>query len=353
MASFIMNFCFYCYFIVAPTITGVDGFVFEPFSIIHQQQQHSYSSLSSMPSIRLFAQSNEDTESTSSPRIRFNNNNNNGNDDDNNNSNDNMMSNPIDRFLTLLASDSFSIVSGTIGLLIVVLHRWTMILAIGDADPTSLGSTAAVAVAAETLTYQTRTDLLAVFACGSVLLNGVTQLDVTTALAESVVLEGINLSEPEQITSNEKDNSKDDDSTLSWALQSLLVATPAKTAVLITATDDDQQQWTIRSRAGIVPSSSTTTTTTSVPKKAPILDRVGSPNNSKETYLPTLQALPGRAELTYLPTNSQLAVLIPIASSSDDKNNSVLVLGGNRAKSFSPRDIAWSRIVAERLGEYL
>jgi hypothetical protein len=308
-----------------------------------------YSQSPSSSLIRLFAQSNEDTDSLSSPRIRFNNNN---NDDDNNNNNDNMMSNPIDRFLSLLASDSFSIVSGTIGLLIVVVHRWTMILAIGDADPTSLGSTAEVAVAAEALTYQTRTDLLAVFACGSVLLNGVTQLDVTTALAESVLLEGINLSEPEQITSNEKDNSKDGDSTLSWALQSLLVATPAKTAVIITATDDDQQRWTVRSRAGIVPSSSSTT---SVPKKSPILDRVGSPTNSKETYLPTLQALPGRAELTYLPTNAQLAVLIPIASSSssDDKKNSVLVLGGNTAKSFSPRDIAWSRIVAERLGEYL
>jgi hypothetical protein len=320
---------------------------------------------SSLPSIRLYAQSNDDTESlSSSPRIRFNNNNNNNdNDDDNNNNNeDNMMSNPIDRLLTLLSSDSFSIVSGTIGLLIVVIHRWTMILAIGDADPTSLGSTAAVTVAAEALTYQTRTDLLAVFACGSVLLNGVTQLDVTTALAESVVLDGITLSEPEQITSNERDNKKDDtDSTLSWALQSLLVATPAKTAVIITATNDDQQQmrWTIRSRAGIVPSSSSSSTTsTSVPEKSPILDRVGSPNNSKETYLPTLQALPGRAEFTYLPTNAQLAILIPISSSLslDDKpktNNSVLVLGGNTAKSFSPRDIAWSRIVAERLGEYL
>lgn len=277
-----------------------------------------------------------------------------------------MMSNPIDRLLTLLSSDSFSIVSGTIGLLIVVIHRWTMILAIGDADPTSLGSTAAVTVAAEALTYQTRTDLLAVFACGSVLLNGVTQLDVTTALAESVVLDGITLSEPEQITSNQRDNNnnkniKADDNTLSWALQSLLVATPAKTAVIITATNDDQQQmrWTIRSRAGIVPSSSSSSTTsTSVPEKSPILDRVGSPNNSKETYLPTLQALPGRAEFTYLPTNAQLAILIPISSSLslDDKpktNNSVLVLGGNTAKSFSPRDIAWSRIVAERLGEYL
>jgi hypothetical protein len=90
----------------------------------------------------------------------------------------------------------------------------------------------------------------------------------------------------------------------------------------------------------------------SLPEKTPILERVGSPENSKETYLPTLQALPGRTELTYLPNNAQMAVLIPIQSS-NSKKNSVLVLGGNTAKSFSPRDIAWSRIVAEKIGEDL
>lgn len=235
------------------------------------------------------------------------------------------LTNPLDRFLSLIASDAFSIAAGMIGLLAAVIHRWSLVLAM-DGDQT----------AAEALTYQTRTDLLAVFASGSVLLNGVTKLDVTTALAESVVLEGATLSEVEKLSETVDQN----DTSISWALNSLLAATPAKTAVLIDK--DETNGWTIGYRAGVVPS------TSSVPGKTPILDRVGSSGNTKETYLPTLQALPGRTELTYLPSNTQLAILIPIQSSS---NNQVLVVGGNTAKSFTPRDIAWSRIVAERIGE--
>jgi hypothetical protein len=88
-----------------------------------------------------------------------------------------------------------------------------------------------------------------------------------------------------------------------------------------------------------------------VPETTPILDRVGSPTNVKETYLPTLQALPGRREFTYLPGNLQLALLIPIMNENDESRRKVLVLGGNTAKSFSPRDVAWCRIVAERMGQ--
>ena len=92
-------------------------------------------------------------------------------------------------------------------------------------------------------------------------------------------------------------------------------------------------------RAGVVSSS------LEVPSNTPILDRVGSPGNTKETYLPTLQALPGKKELTYLPNNSQLALLIPVGTSS----SRVLVVAGDAAKSFTPRDVAWCRIVAERM----
>jgi hypothetical protein len=279
-------------------------------------------------SSQLFVQSNNND---SEPRVKFSNDfkTNNGDNDDSSSS----LANPLDQLLTFVASDAFSIVAGIIGLLAVVVYRWNLVL----------GATPDRATA-EALTYQTRADLLAVFASGSVLLNGVTKLDVTTALAESVVLEGTTLSEPEQIGNDTNNNNSD---TLTWALESILAATPAKTAVLITDTDD---RWTIQCRAGVVPSS--TSSSMSLPEKTPILERVGSPENSKETYLPTLQALPGRTELTYLPNNAQMAVLIPIQSS-NSKKNSVLVLGGNTAKSFSPRDIAWSRIVAEKIGEDL
>ncbi len=276
---------------------------------------------------RLFGQSNNDSDSaTSSPRVKFSSDFRAGDDSSS-------LENPLDQLLSFVASDAFSIVSGILGLLAVVSYRWNLVL---SADPSR--------ATAEALTYETRTDLLGVLAAGSVLLNGVTKLDVTTALAESVVLEGQTLSQPEQIGGN------GGSSTLNWALESLLAATPAKTAVLISDAGD---QWTIRSRAGIVPSS---TSSLSLPEKRPILERVGNPQNSKETYLPTLQALPGKTELTYLPSNTQIAVMIPIRppkESSSSIRNSVLVLGGNTAKSFTPRDIAWSRIVAEKIGEEL
>jgi hypothetical protein len=124
-----------------------------------------------------------------------------------------------------------------------------------------------------------------------------------------------------------------------------LAATPAKTVILLEQ-EQLEETWTIVARAGTVP-----LTIMDVPETTPILDRVGSPTNVKETYLPTLQALPGRREFTYLPGNLQLALLIPIKNDNDDSTRKVLVLGGNTAKSFSPRDVAWCRIVAERMGQ--
>jgi hypothetical protein len=76
----------------------------------------------------------------------------------------------------------------------------------------------------------------------------------------------------------------------------------------------------------------------------PIVDGFLRDGNTKEKYLPTLQALPGRVEFTYLPSNTQEALLLPVSSTQ------VLVLGSNTAKSFSPRDIAWSQVIASRLG---
>lgn len=230
------------------------------------------------------------------------------------------LTNPFDAFLSFVASDVTSIVLGLVGLFFVVGHRVAGL----DVDT------------AESLTVQTRTDLLATFACGSVLLNGITKLDVTAALAEAVVLEGQALPKAQLLGDTEDSEWQ---STLLWGLESLLVATPAKTAIVLEKQSGDGD-WKMVARAGIVSS------TTSIPETTPILKRVATPGNTKETYLPTLQALPGKTEFPYLPSNTQLAVLIPF----DTDNQRVLVLGGNMAKSFSPRDVAWSRIVAERMG---
>lgn len=226
--------------------------------------------------------------------------------------------NPLDAFLSLLASDVVSIGLGLLGLIVVVAHRLSLL------DDNS----------AENLALQTRTDLLAVFACGSVLLNGVTKLDVTAAMAEEVVLEGTNYKEA-QI-----EPSVEEPSTVAWAMDALTTATPAKSAVVLELSSTEG--WQIIARSGVLPEQ------TSIPDSTPVLDRVSSPGNSKESYLPTLQALPGKREFPYLPSNAQLALLIPITTSNESPAR-ILVLGSNRAKSFTPRDVAWCRIVAERM----
>ena len=250
--------------------------------------------------------------------------------------------NPLDALLTLLASDVASIALGLLGLIVVVAHRLSLLDEASTAD---------------SLTVQTRTDLLAVFACGSVLLNGITKLDVTAALADTVVLEGTSLDKIEVLTADGGRDPYDSATTTVWALESLLAATPATTAIVLQRGEASPggSSWRVAARGGIVPL--ITLTTTEVPDSTPILDRVSSPGNQKETYLPTLQALPGKRELPYLPNNAQLALLVPILDLKNDTPGNetspvtrrVLVLGSNRAKSFSPRDVAWCRIVAERM----
>jgi len=114
----------------------------------------------------------------------------------------------------------------------------------------------------------------------------------------------------------------------------------------------------------------------------PILDRFLSQNggggkNKSESYLPTLQALPGRFEFyTYLPSNTQGVLILPVTRPgngndggsnsrssndgkkqekekvNDDDGTAVLVLGANTARSFSPRDIAWCQVVATRMDSF-
>lgn len=223
----------------------------------------------------------------------------------------------FDLVLRAIVSDVGSIAVGLIGLVIAVGYR------LADQDSLTI----------DTLGQETRTDLLAVFACGAVLLNGVSKLDVTSALADSVVLEGTTLKEPQYFAT-------DYPTDLPWALESLLTATPAKTAVLL---EREGESWKTVSAAGTVPSEEELRRGP-VQDINPILDRFLKDGTAKESYLPTLQALPGRVEFTYLPPNTQGALLLPVTATQ------VLVLGSNTAKSFTPRDVAWSQLIATRVG---
>ena len=246
---------------------------------------------------------------------------------------DTTTSNPIDFVLSLITSDIGSIVLGLVGLVILLVGR-----VIFNVDNTEV----------DDLAQETRSNLLAVFACGGVLLSGISKLDVTSALAQVVTLEGTKLEEP-LILTDDKDT---DESTMAiqWVLKSLLTATPAKTAVLLRKSGDASGgSWDVLALAGIVPDT-WVASKSAVPSYTPILDRFQSAA-AQETYLPTLQALPGKAEFTYLPVNAQAALLLPVRSIDGNSSDTVtvLALGSDQARSFTPRNVAWGQAVASRL----
>jgi len=252
-------------------------------------------------------------------------------------------SSSIDYILSFLVSDIGSISLGLIGLCICMFNRLSSI----DLDASLLesGTTNVMGI-------QSRTDILAVIASGSVLLNGVSKLDVTSALATSVTLEGKVLEIPLLVENNpwiltKKPSSSHSFQQVFWALDSFL--TLVQTAVLL---GHDGKQWYLLALSGIIPHPINNRTVSPLSSSTPILDKFLK--SSKETYLPTLQSLPGKTEFTYLPQNAQEVLLLPVVLSEDvehgqEKNTIVVALASDTAKSLTPRDIAWCQVIANRL----
>jgi len=195
---------------------------------------------------------------------------------------------------------------------------------------------------------QSRMDLLVVFSAGAVLLNGVSKLDVTSALAESVVLDG---REVENGVVYYNDGELKGKGALEWALGAVRQSSPAKSAVVLGYSIADSK-WNICALDGIVPLEEELWKEIPDGVTTPILDRfLKEGQGNKESYLPTLQALPGRLEFTYLPLNTQEVLMLPIDVQQDGTyKKAALVLGSDTAKTFTPRDIAWCQVLASRIG---
>ena len=262
--------------------------------------------------IQLHASSNNN-ESENKPKVRFS-----GLGD----SQSATVSNPADFAISWIASDVGSIVLGLAGIILLLVGRLAL-----DADEVT-----------QDAGQVTRSNLLAVFAAGSVLLNGLSKLDVESAMSQAVTLVGETLPAPVFFTSTPND------SEWRWVRESLQSATPTETAVVLEK-EGDGSSWEVAAAVGIVPSTQGGT----LPQETPIVDRCLRDNQSAEAYLPTLQALPGRTEFTYLPTNTQAVLVLPVVTEPNRKV--ALVLGSDQAKSYTPRDIAWCQVVAGRLSE--
>ena len=248
-----------------------------------------------------------------------------------------------DEVLSWVISDVGSLVMGTGGVLILLLARLV------SPSPTLEDS-------AVSLVGETRVNLLAILACGSVLLNGLTKLDISSVTAETVALKGTLVKEPFILVQNDEDSLN-----YSWLLRAVLAATPtAKTAVILTrqtgsTSKSDDIAWHVQGFGGIISDALRYSMTqdnddTNGPiamasdrfDATPILNRLALTTEENEMYLPNLQALPGRIEFDpFLPGNTQAALLVPVNTGT---NVAVLALGSNQARSFTPIDIAWCRV---------
>jgi Cofactor assembly of complex C subunit B, CCB2/CCB4 len=167
----------------------------------------------------------------------------------------------VDAAISTVFSDVGSIVLGVVGLVLLLLASRTGESNDVVVDPAS-----------------TRANLLAVLAIGSVLLNGLSKLDVTTALAETVQLEG----SPTQGVQLRADQTPAFASAVTWALESFQSTTPTQSLVLLRFFNE---QWIMEAAAGILPNPNGRIDQT------PILNRLWQqPYSPDETYLPRLQA---------------------------------------------------------------
>eukprot|EP00953_Heterococcus_sp_UTEX-ZZ885_P004702 3029-Heterococcus_DN1.PRE.1 len=180
---------------------------------------------------------------------------------------------------------------------------------------------------------QARTDLLALIACGGLIMNGVYLLDVNIKTAEAVTLIGTFVQETDPALTTAQT------AELRWLCESLILTKPATASVLV------HVRGRTVARYGVMGSSS------AVAADAPIVAkalREAAAGSSKETYLPALQNLPGKVEFSYLPENCQTVLLLPLLG-----GEAVVVVGGSQARAYTPKDIAWIKGVCERVGASL
>lgn len=275
----------------------------------------------------------------------------------------------FDTLLSWITSDIGSIALGGIGLVLLLADRLLLDNTSMEAIPESRAVVSEITTTTTLydLGEQTRTNLLAVVAIGAVLFNGLSQLDVQSALAETVQLQGSVVTIPILLYPRREDGISMQPDQLSWTLSALVTATPATTAIVLLRSG---AKWQPLAYTGVVHANLCEKEPTVSPT-TPIMDRFcnESPWMQEEnkyirleSYLPTLQALPGKTELTnyLLPINTQAALLIPLQLSMSSSSPSsvenaeppeqaILLLGSNQARSFSPRDIAWCHTVADRL----
>ncbi|CAM9159818.1 unnamed protein product [Phaeothamnion confervicola] len=212
---------------------------------------------------------------------------------------------------------------------------------------------------------QARSDILAVVSAAGIVLNGVYLLDLAVRRAETVKLVGTFCEEMDPTLPAAAQRRA------RWLCEALLRASPATSVVILSGVD------------GAAPVAADPTVTMAVGAPGcpvavvarygvvgPAPPSVGTivakavregAADGRETYLPAVQQLPGKVEFAYLPENCQGVLVLPLPEdlpgglSGDPPGGSVavVILGTNRARAFTPRDIAWAKGLCQRAAAQL
>ncbi len=257
----------------------------------------------------------------------------------------------VEGFFKFVRSDALSLGVGSLALLVLVTNRLYT-------DPL--------------FDSQSRTDILGVFSAGGLLLNGLTlqvttlesgggsstvanpkciyshassthplhpptHQDITVREADTIELQGAQVDDADLQTLSARQAT-----VLRWAADTYLETLANTKSVLVWHNDlTVLRKGTMPSNSGGGPGA--------VEIKAIVQKALSFPAErdglSQPTYIPDLQVLPGKVEFTtYLPELCQAVVLQPF-----DNNKGLVVLGANKRRALTPKDLAKARVVAQKV----
>jgi hypothetical protein len=169
---------------------------------------------------------------------------------------------------------------------------------------------------------QSRADIIAVIGCSALLLNVLSEQDITARNRDPVPLVGFALKSPliaEDLNPKLK-------VAVEWCVNTILQTTPVTSVHVISPAS------TVWGRGGVVgQGDDRTTSSLKGIDKMPILQK--TLKLSEEVYLPDLQILPGKVEFSYLPINVQSVLLLPLP------NGGAVAMGTNQAKVLKVKDL--------------
>ena len=169
---------------------------------------------------------------------------------------------------------------------------------------------------------QSRADIIAVIGCSALLLNVLSEQDITARNRDPVPLVGFALKNP-LIADDLSPSLK---AAVEWCINTILQTTPVTSVHVLSPTS------AVWGRGGVVgQGDDRTSSSLKNSDKMPILQK--TLKLSEEVYLPDLQILPGKVEFGYLPINVQSVLLLPLP------NGGAVAMGTNQAKVLKLKDL--------------